>query len=137
MVTMVQNPVEIVDVPHITTNLLDKFAEMADLMERSRRAAIRENEAKLDLEMAKAERLEIGYAQEHISGKNAEERGRREVIFLGRDNDYQAAYKHWQDADIAFQIAKQALELSAKELGVWHSVAHVQAAQLNAMATGL
>jgi len=129
------NPVEIVDVPHITTNLLDKFAEMAALMEQNRQAAQRENEAKLDLEMVKAERIES--EQKRFDGKTVADRERQQIIFLGRDKDYQVAFKHWQDADIAFQIAKQELELAAKELGVWHSVAHVQAAQLNAMATGL
>jgi len=131
------SPVEIVDVPHITMNLLEKFNELGRLMEATRAANFLVNEASLELDMVEAEQTEIGYAQGHIEGKTVADRDRRQTLWLGRNGEYQAAFKRLQDRQISHEIAKQELELASKELGVWHSIAHVQAAQLNAMATGL
>lgn len=115
----------------------DLASKLADAVEAANKAAARATEARRDLKEARDELalfeaaiLDEAYSTGTLNGKNEEIRERNRMLFLDAHPDYQ---KDKQGVDYQSRLTDEAnltAEATNREVGMWHSVAHLSTAAL-------
>ena len=122
---------DIVDVDSLESEMRNQMTSTAAAMHRTAEANQAMVNAKDQAETEKINALTYAYSAGHIDGKNKEARELGEKAYLEKNQAYQNAQKRLRKAENELAMAKADEEIAQRQMGAYHSIATIRAAQLN------